>query len=73
MLLARLAQTIVSLYAYRVDIRRMYSISPVSSASYGHLVRIRNFDLSGSYLEAAVPDSDQIGKFRHIIDSGKIN
>ena len=31
----------------------------------GHIVRIRNFDLSGSYLEAAVPDSDQIGKFRH--------
>jgi exodeoxyribonuclease V alpha subunit len=37
---------------------------------FGHLVRIRNFDLSGSYLEAAVPDSDQIGKFRHL---GAIN
>ena len=44
----------------------------MSNGSKGHIVRIRNFDLSGSYLEAAVPDSDQIGKFRHTTDPEKI-
>jgi hypothetical protein len=38
------------------------------NGSKGHLVRIRDSDSNGGFQIAAVPDSDQIGKFRHIAD-----
>jgi hypothetical protein len=34
--------------------------------SYGHQVRIRCSDFYDRFQIAAIPDSDQIGKFRHI-------
>jgi hypothetical protein len=42
------------------------SISGFLNDRCGHLVRIRDSDSNGGFQIAAVPDSDQIGKFRHI-------
>jgi hypothetical protein len=38
--------------------------------SLGHQVRIRRSDFYDRFQIAVVPDSDQIGKFRHFADLG---